>query len=396
MNIILIAIWCSDSGSEGSLGYKIIHSLSLDLTNNIHVITTDGGDKYQSSNVKYYQLKQYDSILFHFLFLRKFFLKKKYTNINLIIQKILQENQIDIIHHVNSCSFLTLPDLREFHLPKIAGALGGGQKLLKKFINKSNFIRNFIRNVGIKISLTRNYRKIMKDYTLLLSTNIETKEAIEKINKNSLLYCEFSSNGIIPKVNSLNSSKIKLVAAGQYIYRKGFELLIKAIALVKNKDKIELSICGRGKLQTKYEKLIKKYNLGNVVFLKWLSRFEFLEYLSAMDLFIFPSICESGGQVNIEALDRGVPIVSFDAFAMKDFFRDSKSVSLINVDKSSKSTIQELADKIDYLIENPEQLRKMSESTILDVNRFSLETRCKEMLDYYKLTIEMFNKNGKE
>ena len=101
-----------------------------------------------------------------------------------------------------------------------------------------------------------------------------------------------------------------VVSVGQFIHRKGFDVLLDAW---KNLDKeCQLVIIGGGTLESEYTKIIKKNQLHNVKIINFIPKSEVLRYLEAADLFVLPTREDIWGLVINEALAVGTPVVTTD------------------------------------------------------------------------------------
>ena len=98
-----------------------------------------------------------------------------------------------------------------------------------------------------------------------------------------------------------------ILAVGQFIYRKGFDVLMEA---AKDMDRnIGIYIVG-GKPTEEYLSLQKKYNLTQVHFEGFKTKDELAEYFKAADLFVHPTREDIWGLVINEAMAYGLPVVT--------------------------------------------------------------------------------------
>ncbi|MFZ0267810.1 glycosyltransferase [Caulobacter sp.] len=107
----------------------------------------------------------------------------------------------------------------------------------------------------------------------------------------------------------------RIVAAGRLHPKKGFDVLIAALALLRNGwegfggQAFDCEIAGEGDERAKLEGLIAKHNLGGRVRLVgW--RGDVSGFLATGDVFAFPSYQEGFPLVLLEAMAVGLPVVS--------------------------------------------------------------------------------------
>lgn len=109
----------------------------------------------------------------------------------------------------------------------------------------------------------------------------------------------------VPEDGALN-----ILAAGRLVPIKGFDVLVRAIALVKKQcPTVRLTICGEGPERAKLEGLINALDLqDNVELVGYVPCIR--PWLDACRMFVLSSYAESYGAVLVEALAAGRQIVS--------------------------------------------------------------------------------------
>lgn len=160
--------------------------------------------------------------------------------------------------------------------------------------------------------------------------------------------------------NKLGMKERKIVVSvGQFIPRKGFDLLIKASKQI-NPD-VGIYIIGDGITQ-KYIDLKEEYdNLDRVHFISFKSKNELEEYYRASDLLCFPTRYDIWGLVINEAMANGLPIITTDKCIAGLTLVDKTNGKIIPTDD-----VEKIADAINELIisENLDELAKNSLSKI--------------------------------
>ena len=108
----------------------------------------------------------------------------------------------------------------------------------------------------------------------------------------------------------LGVDKSKMVLTiGQFIHRKGFDVLLEAW----NKEMDEscsLVIVGGGEEENQYRQYIADHNLKNVQLVGFKQKEEIFEYYKAADLFVLPTREDIWGLVINEAMACGLPVIS--------------------------------------------------------------------------------------
>ena len=188
------------------------------------------------------------------------------------------------------------------------------------------------------------------------------------------------SNGVIPFFKKIDvqkpeefKDKFIVCMSGRLVDEKRQDLIIKAVARSKYNDKIQVILCGQGKNKARYLKLAKK--LSNPIVIKFCNQEELRETLNYIDLYIHASDFEIEGIAAIEAITCGaVPLVSDSKYcATKDFTIDKEHCLF------KHGSPKDLAKKIDWFIENPDELKRMKEEYLEDSKKYALDIQVNKL-----------------
>jgi glycosyltransferase involved in cell wall biosynthesis len=185
-------------------------------------------------------------------------------------------------------------------------------------------------------------------------------------SKNSIVVPNPIPDSVQPKAPLVNRQAL---AAGRIAPVKGFEKLIDSWKLVTKKfPDWQLHIYGEDYLDTrrKLENQILELRLENNVSFKGVSA-DMTATMQDYALYVMSSQTECFPMVLLEAMSCGIPCVSFDCpTGPRNIITDGKDGLLAEQDN-----VVGLADKIIYLIENPDILKIMGESAKENIKRFS-------------------------
>jgi glycosyltransferase involved in cell wall biosynthesis len=106
------------------------------------------------------------------------------------------------------------------------------------------------------------------------------------------------------------SNRKMVLSIGQFIHRKGIDVLLNAWANLD--ENYQLVIVGGGEEKALYEEIIKELNLKNVTLVDFRPKAQIIKYYRAADLFVLPTREDIWGLVINEAMANGLPIVSTD------------------------------------------------------------------------------------
>lgn len=169
-------------------------------------------------------------------------------------------------------------------------------------------------------------------------------------------------------------------AVGRLVWAKGFDVLIEAMAAIKDK-RICCLIVGEGGLRDALSHLIQKHNLENRVVLAGLQPCETVyEIIGASNLFVMPSRSEGTPIALMEAAFLKTPVVASRIGGIPEVIRHEKEGILVPSDDALA-----LARAMETLLNTPEQGRVLSGCAFQRmVLRHSIDIQVKTTLTAYE------------
>lgn len=123
-----------------------------------------------------------------------------------------------------------------------------------------------------------------------------------------------------------------VLSVGELGQRKGYDVLLRAFALLHDQRPARLLILGRGKLKAELERLATELGITDAVDFAGFQSNPFA-FMAHADLFAFTSRWEGLGFVLIEALAMGTPVVSTDCpSGPREILADGQYGELVPVD----------------------------------------------------------------
>lgn len=160
-----------------------------------------------------------------------------------------------------------------------------------------------------------------------------------------------------------------LVAMGRLTYQKGFDILLSAFHKIAGKyTQWQLVILGEGELRSELEKQIDDLGLTNRVVLPGVIKNPF-PFLKKSKIFVLSSRYEGFGNVIIEAMACGLPVISTDCpSGPREIINNQVDGILV-----PPEDVGALASSIENLILNPEKAAKLAKTASQTVERFKLQ-----------------------
>ncbi len=150
------------------------------------------------------------------------------------------------------------------------------------------------------------------------------------------------------------------IFAGRFTYQKGLDRMLEAWKLVVNKrSDWKLKLVGEGELKEQLVRQCKELGIENNVIFVEATKDIAKEYIDS-SMFLFTSRFEGFGLVLVEAMQCGVPCVSFDCpYGPSDIIDDGINGYLIE-----NGNIEKFADAVLKLIENDDLRMQIGKAAI--------------------------------
>jgi colanic acid/amylovoran biosynthesis glycosyltransferase len=180
-------------------------------------------------------------------------------------------------------------------------------------------------------------------------------------------------------------SKVNIVAIGRLVEKKGFQVLINAIARcsVEIQSKIMLKIYGDGPLMNHLLNQISKNNLKSSIEL--MGMFEHTPLMKALaeaDILVVPSIelvndIDGVPTVIAEAMAVKTPVIATPIAGINEMIVDQKTGFIV-----SENNADELSNKLEFLVENESERNKVVNEAFSKVSKEYRLTLAEEIDNY--------------
>ena len=256
-----------------------------------------------------------NSVIRNISFIDRNFFKFGYLSNS--IKNILKESDIIFVHNSK------LLKLIRIHFPK--------KKIVLFFhtdkLSQLKELRFADKVITVNTTMEKKINAMYSKKALYIPNSLDKEKNIE----NQL----YSGN------SSYNKTKFVVGAMGRLVKKKGFEFLVKACIEI---DNVELLIAGHGEEFNNLKNFSN--NNENIKLLGWIENKDY--FFKKIDVFCSSSLEEPFGLVIIEAMARGIPVISTNCNGPIDIISNNEDGLLIEINNKLdlKNAITRLKDNV--------------------------------------------------
>jgi glycosyltransferase involved in cell wall biosynthesis len=170
-----------------------------------------------------------------------------------------------------------------------------------------------------------------------LATTPEMQETLASVGypaERIFLVPNFLAETSAPRALGPLRTPPRVGAMGRFSRRKGFQALIDAIALLRDRGfAVECAIAGDGRTRAELAKQIADRGVsGCVELVGWLDHAHKVRFLESLDLFVSPSLNEPFGFVYLDAMRVGAPIITCPTVGARYIFSAPGTAEIVPLD----------------------------------------------------------------
>lgn len=173
------------------------------------------------------------------------------------------------------------------------------------------------------------------------------------------------------------------LVAGRMIYRKGLDFLFDALTRIPAETKYQVRIVGDGpELEHLRRRCVENQNLskhvncmGAIPYVKMEK-----EYTSA-DVFIMPSIRETTGTVLLEAMSKGIPVITINKFGGATLF--DENTGWLYEGNTKEEYIENLKKAILECITSPDEVVRRGKNARMKAEKYTWQEKNKKYQEIY-------------
>ncbi|HKA38128.1 MAG TPA: glycosyltransferase family 4 protein [Burkholderiales bacterium] len=289
-----------------------------------------------------------------------------------VARRLCSEFRFDVAHHITFGVFRHPSFMAFLGLPFVFGPVGGGETAPRE-------LRRTFPLRGVVIDLVRDLANWVVRVDPLMAamfrrsaaTLCKTSETLQSIppqfHDKCLVQVELGTDEHAARAveDARRPGSFRVLHVGRLVYWKGLHLGLMAFAeFRRSHPDARMTVIGRGPDGEWLRALAVKLGVHDVVdWVPHLERAAVMRSYSEHDAFLFPSLHDSSGNVVLEALSRGLPVVCLDAGGPAVLVGASCGFKVRPGD--ARQVTGDLARALDALARNPALRRTMGRAAAL-------------------------------
>lgn len=239
------------------------------------------------------------------------------------VRETVQRERIDVAQHVTFVKYWAPSAVRSAGVPYIWGPVGGGEPLPRQFwihLSLRAFVYETLRLCARRIAeMDPLVRKTAMHCALALATTPETAARVKVLGAKEVqvltdvALTESEMREMSAVARAQGGTAVRFVGIGRLLGWKAYDLIVRALATSHILD-WTLMIAGDGPERSRLLRIAAQHGVADRVQLVGrVPRSEVPHFLASADVFVHPSLHDTGGWVVVEAMAAGLPVVGCDA-----------------------------------------------------------------------------------
>ncbi len=303
-----------------------------------------------------------------------------------LVRELHDREHFDLVHQVSVCTFREPGYGWKLPVPFVWGPVGGTQNFPARFLPMlppAEAVKEGIRSFANWFALRKpRVREAARHASVLIgsnSTNVcDMGEAfgrdVERLLETGLYSVREPDRSrfearIAAGRAERSPGPLRMLWSGELQTRKALPVLLRALARVGPQTSWQLEVVGDGPMRARWAAEAERLGLADRVhFLGRLPFEEAVEKMNSAELFCFTSLRDTSGNVVLEALAAGVPVLCFDHQGGGDMVTEYSGIKLPVA--SPQKSYADWAQAIETLARDHRKLFALSRGATIQARKF--------------------------
>ncbi len=307
----------------------------------------------------------------------------------------LQEKlRFDLTHQVTLIGYREPGYLWKLAAPFIWGPVGGTQNYPWRFLISAGFpgaVLEGCRSVvnWLQLRLSPRVRRAARKAACFLAANSQVKRDFERVHGiKATVLLETGLSEVTPAkaLNLKPHRPLRLLWSGDFKHHKALHLLLWALSRLPRDMPYELRILGKGPLKVRWQQLSRRLGVEDRCrWLGWLTLEEAMAHYEWANVLVFTSLRDTSGNVVLEALSYGVPVICLDHQGVGDIVTSECGVKIPVT--TPERVIAGLEEAINALAADKERLHTLARGALARAHYYLWSRNGAEMAAMYRAVL---------
>lgn len=291
--------------------------------------------------------------------------------------------RFDRVHHITFGGVRQPSFMGNLGIPFVFGPVAGGERApwrLRFGYGLRGFILDAVRDtLNFLVRVDPLMRRTFAQAERIYLTSEQTRGLVPRSFRHKSmvqLAIGYQRDGTITECKAREVRSIRFLYVGRFICWKGMYLGLPAFArLLKAVPDARLTLVGKGPDETRWRRLADTLGISEQIeWIEWVDRTKLPELYAQHDVFLFPSLHDSGGMVVLEAMGHGLPIICLDLGGPAVMVDDSCGRIIKTKGAGKTEVVQALGDALIDLAKDVELRIRLSEGALGRVQEYEWST----------------------
>ena len=296
-------------------------------------------------------------------------------------RKLHAAERFDVVHHITFGVMRYPSFMGGLGIPLVAGPLGGGERApmaLRRHFSLQYYLKDAVRDLANLVAkFDPCVHRMLGQARLILFKTPQSMAWLPNAYRRKA-QCALEI-GIDAKATigaelppRAAGREIRIVYVGRFLYLKGMGLGLQAIAELRALGvPMSLTMIGQGPEWERWRELAAGLGIADCVsWVPWLNHRELLDAYSEFDVLLFPSLHDSSGNVVLEAMANGLPVVCLALGGPAEMVDDSCGRVVPVEGQNEPETVRLLAEAIAEIAQVDGLLHRLRRGALIRARTF--------------------------
>jgi glycosyltransferase involved in cell wall biosynthesis len=297
----------------------------------------------------------------------------------LLARRLHRVEHFDAVQHITFGVTRHPSFMGRLGIPFVLGPLGGGERApwaLRKHFPLTGQLGDAARDLANHLARIDPFvrQSLAAASVILLKTSQSLLWLPERYRHKARTMIEIGIDMPAPDLSpaATGGKATRLLYVGRFLDWKGMGLGLRAVALLQRDDfPVKLTLLGQGPALGRWQALAEELGIaGNVRWISWLPQRELMATYRNYDALLFPSLHDSSGNVVLEAMARGLPVVCLELGGPAELVNSSCGWVVPVVGRREDTVVAALAAAIKELCGDDKELHRLRDGALARAREF--------------------------